>query len=315
MTLKLGVVMDPISAIHYKKDTTLAMLWEAEARGYQLFYIEQKGLFLDEGVARGIVRELRVFKDEHEWFALNEERDILLSELDVILMRKDPPFDLEYIYATYILEIAEKAGVFVVNKPEALRNANEKFFTMCFPDCCPPSLITRSASLLEAFHQAHQDIVCKPLAMMGGASVFRIKPGDVNKKVIFDTLTQNEQQYIIAQKFIPEIALGDKRILMINGEPVAFALARVPAPHDWRGNLAAGAHGVAQLLSERDKWICDRVGPVLREKGLYFVGLDVIGDCLTEINVTSPTCVRELDEQCELNISATLFDFIETKIK
>jgi glutathione synthase len=229
----------------------------------------------------------------------------------VILMRKDPPFDREYIYTTYVLEQAEYAGALVVNKPQSLRDANEKLFTAWFPNCCPPTLATRSMARLHEFYQEHHDIICKPLDAMGGSSIFHLGPNDPNASVVFETLTQRETQMMMAQRFIPEITHGDKRILMIDGEPIPFALARIPNAGDWRGNLAAGAKGVAQPLTERDRWICQQVGPVLRAKGLYFVGLDVIGDFLTEINVTSPTCIRELDEQCNLNISAVLFDCLE----
>lgn len=315
MTIKLGVVMDPISGINYKKDSTLAMLQEASERGWQLFYFEQDGLYLQDGIAFGTTFELKVFHDEKKWFALTNEQTIPLAALDVILMRKDPPFNLEYIYTTYILEHALHDGVFVVNRPQVLRDANEKFFTSWFPECCPPSLITRKISLLRDFLKQHKDIVCKPLASMGGASVFRLQANDVNSNVIFESLTHLGTEHITAQKFIPEIVKGDKRILLINGEPIPFALARIPNENDWRGNLAAGATGVAQPLTERDKFICNKVGPVLREKGIYFAGIDVIGDYLTEINVTSPTCIRELDAQCNLNISAILMDFIESKLK
>ncbi len=315
MTIQLGVVMDPIDAIHFKKDSTLAMLLEAEQRGWLIHYFEQKDLFLRDGKAFGLSRLLHVFPDPKKWFELSEPELISLSELDVIFMRKDPPFNLEYIYTTYILEQAEREGVFVLNNPQALRDSNEKLFTMWFPECCPPTLVTRTISLLRKFYEEHRDIVCKPLEGMGGASVFRLNLPDVNASVVFEVLTQHETRYAMAQRFIPDIKDGDKRILMIDGEPVSHALARVPAPGELRGNLAAGATGIAKPLTERDYWICQQVGPVLREKGLYFVGLDVIGEYLTEINVTSPTCIRELDEQCGLNISAQLLDCVERKVE
>jgi glutathione synthase len=315
MTLKLGVVMDPIASINYKKDSTLAMLWEAAKRNWEIYYFEQKDLFIRDGVAYGNSRVLKVSQNSEKWYDLSEEVAIPLAQLNIILMRKDPPFDREYIYTTYILEHAEHDGVLVVNKSQALRDANEKLFTTWFPGCCPPTLVTRSVRLLRDFFQEHQDIVCKPLEAMGGASVFRLKPNDANASVVFDVLTQHETQYMMAQRFIPAITEGDKRILMINGEPIPYALARMPAAGEWRGNLAAGAQGVARPLTERDRWICQQVGPVLREKGLYFVGLDVIGDFLTEINVTSPTCIRELDEQCHLNIAGLLLDRLELNIK
>lgn len=310
MTIKLGVVMDPIASIHYKKDSTLAMLWEADKRGWEIYYFEQKDLFVRDGVAYGNGRALSVYQDAQRWFKFGAEKSMALSELNVILMRKDPPFDQEYIYTTYLLELAERAGVFVMNKPQALRDANEKLFTTWFSQCCVPSVVTRDMGVLRAFFAEHQDIVCKPLDVMGGSSVFHLRPQDPNAAVVFETLTQRETRFMMAQKFIPAIAAGDKRILMINGEPVSYALARIPAPGEWRGNLAAGARGVAQPLSDRDLWICQQVGPVLREKGLYFVGLDVIGDYLTEINVTSPTCIRELNEQCQLDIAAQLLDCV-----
>jgi glutathione synthase len=308
MTIKLGVLMDPIQSISYKKDSTLAMLWEAERRGWEIFYFEQKDLFLSASQVLARSKNLRVFHESQKWYEFGEERVLPLAELDIILMRKDPPFNLDYIYTTYLLEHAERAGVLVVNKPQSLRDCNEKLFTTWFPQCCPPTLITSSIQLLRDFYQEHADIVCKPLDAMGGASVFRLQNHDMNASVVFETITVNGTKLMAAQKFIPEIKNGDKRILVINGEPVPFALARIPAAGELRGNLAAGAKGVAQPLTERDYWICSQVGPVLKEKGLYFVGLDVIGDYLTEINVTSPTCIREIDDQCKLNVSEKLFD-------
>jgi glutathione synthase len=315
MTKKLGVVMDPIGSINYKKDSTLAMLLEATQRGWAIYYFEQKDLFLRDGAAFGKSKLLNVFADKNKWFQFGAEQDIPLASLDLILMRKDPPFDREYIYTTYILEQAARKGSLVMNNPQSLRDANEKLFTAWFPDCCPPTLVTRSYALLREFFLEHQDIICKPLDAMGGASIFHLKPNDPNASVVFETLTARETQFMMAQRFIPEITAGDKRILLINGEPIPFALARIPGQGDWRGNLAAGARGVAQPLTTRDRWICEQVGPTLREKGLYFVGIDVIGDFLTEINVTSPTCIRELDEQCQLNISAVLFDCLEKDLR
>ena len=311
MTKKIGVVMDPIGSIHYKKDSTLAMLLEAATRGWTIYYFEQKDLFLRDGRALGKSRLLTVYADPARWFQFGASQDVALADLDLILMRKDPPFDREYIYTTYILEQAEQQGAFVMNKPQALRDANEKLFTAWFPACCPPTLVTRSMGLLREFFHEHQDIICKPLDGMGGTSIFHLLPGDPNASVVFETLTARETQYMMAQRFIPDIVAGDKRILLIDGEPVPFALARIPGKGEWRGNLAVGAQGVAQPLTARDRWICEQVGPTLRQKGLYFVGLDVIGDFLTEINVTSPTCIRELDEQCQLNIAATLLDCLE----
>lgn len=313
MTIKLGVLMDPIQTINYKKDSTLAMLWEADRRGWEIVYFEQKDLYLREGKVFAKSHLLKVLHDPKNWFEFIKQEEIALDCLNVILMRKDPPFNLEYIYTTYLLEQVEKQGVLVVNKPRSLRDVNEKLFTAWFPQCCPETIVARSIDLLKRFHQDHHDIVCKPLDSMGGSSIFRLKKEDTNANVVFEVLTHREEAYVMAQRYIPEIKQGDKRIILINGTPVPFSLARIPGQGEWRGNLAAGAHGVAQPLTERDYWICEQVAPVLREKGLLFVGLDVIGDYLTEINVTSPTCIRELDEQCQLNISGLLFDVIEKK--
>jgi glutathione synthase len=309
--LRIGVVMDPIATINYKKDSTMAMLWEADKRGCEIFYFEQKDLFLLDGVAAGLSRSLKVYKDPKKWFKLGKEKKMPLADLDVILMRKDPPFDSQYVYTTYILESAQQAGVLVINNPRALRDANEKVFATLFPQCSPPSLVTKSIDLLQDFFHNYEYIVCKPLDSMGGSSIFYLKPADVNSTVVFETLTQRETQFVMAQKYIPEIVSGDKRILIINGKPVPFSLARVPAKGEWRGNLVAGATGEARPLTERDRYICDQVGTELVIRGLYFVGIDVIGDFLTEVNVTSPTCIRELDEQCSLNIAGILFDFID----
>jgi len=310
MTVKLGVLMDPIQSIHYKKDTTLALLWEAEKRGWIIYYFEQQDLFLRNGIVYAKTKLLTLFHDEKKWFEFGSEKIIPLSQLDIILMRKDPPFNPEYIYTTYLLEHAEREGVLVVNKPQSLRDSNEKMFTTWFPQCCPETLVTRSMQLLREFFTEQKDIICKPLEGMGGSSVFRLQDRELNASVVFEVLTQHGNRFIMAQRYIPEITAGDKRILMICGEPIPFALARIPAPGELRGNLAAGAHGVAVALTERDRFICQQVGPTLQEKGLFFVGLDVIGDFLTEINVTSPTCVRELDEQCGFNISKIFLDRI-----
>jgi len=308
MTIHLGIIMDPIHAIDFQKDSTLAIAWEAATRGWVIHYFEQKDLFVRDGKAFGNSRLLTVFNNPDHWFSLDNYHLIELSELPIILMRKDPPFNLEYIYTTYILELAERAGVNIFNKPQSLRDANEKFFTSWFPELCPATLITRDIKLLRDFHREQKEIICKPLAGMGGASVFRLKEFDSNANVIFETLTQQENNFIMAQRFIPEITMGDKRILLINGEPIPFALARIPAIGDHRGNLAAGAKGIAQPLTKQDLKICEIIKPVLREKKLIFVGLDVIGDFITEINITSPTGIRELDTQCQLNISSQLLD-------
>lgn len=314
MTTKLGVVMDSIATIHYKKDSTLAMLFEAERRGWEIFYFEQKDLFFKQDEVFANAKMINVFANPQKWYEVVAERCIPLSQLNVILMRKDPPFDMEYIYTTYLLELAERKGVLIVNKPQSLRDANEKLFTTWFPACCPPTMVSRDIHLLRKFLQEQQDIVCKPLDAMGGAMIFRIRYPDENATVIFETLTQNGNKMTMVQRYIPEIKQGDKRILMIDGEPVPYALARVPLAGELRGNLAAGGQGVVQPLSERDRWICQQVGPVLREKGLYFVGLDVIGDYLTEINVTSPTCIRQLDEQTGSSICVQLFDAIQQSL-
>ncbi|MFZ2314686.1 MAG: glutathione synthase [Gammaproteobacteria bacterium] len=312
--IKLGVVMDNIQGINYKKDSTLAMLWEAEARGYEIYYFEQANLFIRDGIPYGEARGLALSSNENKWAELTGSLTIPLMDLDIILMRKDPPFNQEYIYTTYILEHAEQRGVIVANSPQALRDANEKMFTTFFPQCCPPNLVTQSAEKLHAFWQEHGDIVCKPLDSMGGASVFRLQAGDVNANAIFELLTDNEKRYIMAQRFIPEIQYGDKRILMVGGSPVPYALARVPQGRDWRGNLAVGAKGRVQPLTEKDQWIADQVGPTLKERGLFFVGLDVIGDYLTEINVTSPTGIREIQAETDINIAAMLLDELERQL-
>ena len=314
MTIRLGVVMDPIGSIKVQKDSTLAMLLEAQARGWPIRYMEQRDLFLRDGQPFARQRALRVFDDTTRWFEWGEETTGPLSGLDVILMRKDPPFDMEYVYTTYLLERAEGTGVLVVNKPRSLRDANEKLFTAWFPQCTPPTLVTRAADRIREFLAEHGDIVLKPLGGMGGESVFRLRRDDPNTNVVIETLTAHESRYAMAQRFIPEITQGDKRILLIEGEPIPYALARVPAPGETRGNLAAGGTGVGVPLSERDRWICAQVGPMLRQKGLLFVGLDVIGDYLTEINVTSPTCIRELDRLYNLHISAKLMDAIANRL-
>lgn len=311
MTIRLGVVMDPIGSIHYKKDSTLAMMWEAEARGYEIYYMEMRDLFLQDGVPYAEMQRIEVAKNPDNWYQSLSQTRMPLSHLNVILMRKDPPFNEEYIYATYLLEHAEREGVLCLNRPQSLRDSNEKLFAAHFPQCTPPTIVTQSKEKLFEFWQTHHDIVCKPLNSMGGTSVFRLQPGDVNANVVFEILTKSETSYLMAQRFIPDIIKGDKRILMINGEPVPHVLARVPQGKDWRGNLAVGAKGVVQSLSDRDRWICEQVGPTLRVRGLYFVGLDIIGDYLTEINVTSPTGIREIDAGADVNVSGKLFDVIE----
>lgn len=310
MSLKIGVVMDPIEGINYKKDSTLAMLLEAQSRGWELYYMEQHDLYIEHDVARAQMKNLTVFANADQWYQLNPAEDRTLDFLDAILMRKDPPFDMNYIYSTYILEKAEEKGTLIINKAQSLRDANEKLFTNNFSQCMPPTLVSSQAENINAFYREHKDIILKPLDGMGGASIFRIKEGDANLSVIIETLTEHGTKLTMAQRFIPEITQGDKRILLVNGEPVPYALARIPAKGETRGNLAAGGVGVGVELTDRDRWICEQVAPLLKEKGLIFVGIDVIGDYLTEVNVTSPTCIRELDEQYNLNISAMLMDWI-----
>ncbi|WP_350432500.1 glutathione synthase [Shewanella sp. H8] len=312
--IKLGIVMDPIRDINIKKDSSFAMLLDAQARGYQLFYMEMHDLAMVNGKAMATMRELTVKQDASQWFTLGESVDTPLAELDVILMRKDPPFDTEFIYATYMLERAEEEGVLIVNKPQSLRDANEKLFTAWFSEFTPETIVTRDAKRIRAFHQLKQDIILKPLDGMGGTSIFRVKKDDPNLGVIIETLTSYGQQYAMAQAFIPEITQGDKRILVIDGEPVPYALARIPMKGETRGNLAAGGSGVAQPLSESDWKIARAIGPELKKRGLIFVGLDVIGDKLTEINVTSPTCIKEIEAAFDINITGMLMDAIEAHI-
>lgn len=312
MTIRLGVVMDPIQSIHYHKDSTLAMLWEAQARGWSIAYMEQRDLYLRDREARARMRALTVHRDAARWFEFaGEPREGPLAELDVILMRKDPPFDLQYIYSTYILERAQADGVLVVNRPHSLRDANEKLFVAWFAACAPPMLVTCEHDRLRGFLAEHGDIILKPLDGMGGAGVFRVRRDDPNVNVTIETLTGHGSRHIMAQRFIPEVVHGDKRILLIDGEPIPYALARRPAPGESRANLAAGGSYTGVELSARDRSICAALAPVLREKGLMFVGIDVIGDYLTEINVTSPTCIRELDKLYGLNIAGELLDAVE----
>jgi glutathione synthase len=315
MTIQLGVVMDPIESITVKKDTTFAMLLAAQARGFKIHYFEQPDLYLRKDQARGRARVINVKDDPRDWFSIQSERDMPLVELDVLLMRKDPPFDMEYIYTTYLLENAAAAGTLVINRPQSLRDANEKLFTASFPQCCAPAVATRQGSRIRQFLEEQRDIIVKPLDGMGGAGVFRLRLDDPNISVVLETLTGHGQRMVIAQQFLPEIVAGDKRILLVDGEPVPYALARIPAQGETRANLAAGGRGVGVALTERDYWICQEVAPKLRQMGLIFVGLDVIGDYLTEINVTSPTCVRELDGQFGLNIGAQLMDAIERHLR
>ena len=313
MSRTLGVVMDPIGAIKPYKDTTLALLLAAQARGWTLLYFELADLWLRDGAAYGQARPLRVADDPRHWHDLGEPQILPLGDLDVILMRKDPPLDMAYMAATYILQRAEDSGALVVNRPAALRDANEKAFISWFPHCTPPTLITNSIRELRAFHAEQGDVVVKPLDGMGGMSIFRVARGDPNASVIYETLTHGGR-YCMAQRYLPEIRDGDKRILMIDGEAVPHCLARIPAEGETRGNLAAGGRGETRPLTERDRWIAAQVGPRLREMGLLFVGLDVIGDYLTEINVTSPTCAREITREAGVDVAGQAIAAIERKI-
>ncbi|MDR8525204.1 MULTISPECIES: glutathione synthase [Shewanella] len=312
--IKLGIVMDPISDINIKKDSSFAMLMAAQSRGYQLFYMEMKDLAMVNGQAMATMSALTVQDDPQNWYQLEDAIDTPLADLDVILMRKDPPFDTEFVYSTYMLERAEEQGVLIVNKPQSLRDANEKLFTAWFSEFTPETIVTRDEKRIRAFHQAKGDIILKPLDGMGGSSIFRVKKDDPNLGVIIETLTAEGNQYAMAQAFIPDITSGDKRILVVDGEPVPYSLARIPQKGETRGNLAAGGRGVAQPLSESDWHIARTIGPELKKRGLIFVGLDVIGDKLTEINVTSPTCIKEIQAAFDVDITGMLMDAIEARI-
>jgi glutathione synthase len=312
----LAVVMDPIADIKFSKDSTLAMLLAAQADGFDLRYLEMGDLMLRDGVALGRTRPLKVFKDPARWFELGDPVLQRLGDLDAILMRKDPPFDTEYIYSTYILERAQDQGALVVNDPRGLRDMNEKVYTAWFPQCCAPTLITRDMSDMHAFLTEHDKIVCKPLHGMGGRSIFVLERGDKNTNVVFETLTDYGLNYAIVQRYLPEIVTGgDSRVLLVDGTPIPFALARIPSSEDNRGNLAAGATGVGRPLRERDLFLTSQIGPSLAERGMLFVGLDVIGDYVTEINVTSPTGIRELDQQFGIDIAALLIAAIRRRLE
>lgn len=302
--------MDPIGAINIKKDSTYAMLREAQARGFEIHYFELGDLFLHGEIAQGRSRRLTIHEDRSHWFDLGDESELRLGDLDVILMRKDPPFDMEYVYSTYMLEQAERQGAMVVNKPRALRDLNEKLAVLLFPQCIVPSVMTRKSAHVRRFLAEQGDIILKPLHGMGGLAVFRLRQGDPNTNVVLETVTNFDSRFVVAQRFIPEIRDGDKRILLIDGEPVPYALARLPAEGETRANLAAGGRGEGRPLTARDRWICEQVGPLLRERGVMFAGIDVIGDYLTEINITSPTGIRELDTFFGLNIAGLLLDAI-----
>lgn len=308
MNLRVGVVMDPIAKIKPWKDSTFAMLLEAQRRGWSLLYMEPGDLYVRDGRTFATTRALSVTDNNDDWYRLADAVNHDLADLDIILMRQDPPFNAEYIYATYLLEKVEREGVLVVNRPGSVRDSNEKLFATDFPQCCAPTLVSSQSTLLRNFVQEFGDTVMKPLDGMGGSNIFRVRKDSPNISVVIEVLTQHGKTPIMAQRFVPEITEGDKRILMINGEPVPYALARIPKEGELRGNLAAGGTGQGRELSDRDRWICEQVGPTLKRKGLYFVGLDVIGDYLTEINVTSPTCIRELDAIFDINIAGQLFD-------
>ena len=310
--MKLGIVMDPIESINYKKDSSLDIMIEACQRKYDLSYILPTSLHINERGAFAEIFPISAHRNPDKWFDLGDPEIRKLSELDVIIMRQDPPFDSDYIYNTYVLEAAEKLGVRVVNKPRSLRDCNEKVFATEFPQCCTPFLVASNKDLLRDFIKLNKDTVIKPLDGMGGTSIFRLKEGDPNIAVVLETITNFYKSKVMIQRYIPEIIEGDKRILLINGEPMGAAVARVPAKGELRGNLAAGATAIAKSLSEKDLWICSQVGPKLKELGLVLVGIDVIGDYLTEINVTSPTCFQEYRNLCDMEVSKKLLDCIES---
>ncbi len=303
--MKIAVLMDPVHKLKAYKDSTVAMIKSAQAMGWVCVYFTQEDLYCRQGRAYARVFSIKVGDEKAiHWAEVNEQGEQPLGEFDIILMRKDPPFDMEYIYATYALQLAERDGVLVANKPSSLRDANEKFFTLNFPQCCPQTLISPDINRLRAFWQEHQNVIFKPLEGMGGSSVFHVDEKAENLSVILEVLTKGQMVTVMAQQYIPEITTsGDKRILLINGDPVPFALARIPAKGELRGNLAAGARGEVVAITDRDRWICQQIAPTLKAMGLYFVGIDVIGDYLTEINVTSPTCIREIAAATNLDIA------------
>ncbi|WP_038052150.1 glutathione synthase [Thioalkalivibrio sp. ALJ1] len=310
MTKNIAILMDPIGSIKPWKDTSFAMMLAAQARGHHLHYLEPADLWIEDGRAAARSRPVTVRDTHSDFFTLGDVESGPASRFDLLLMRKDPPFDLEFVYATYALDLAARDGVRVSNRPQALRDVNEKAFTAHFPQCCPPTLITRDRSRIRDFLEVQGDIVVKPLDGMGGASVFRVRQGDPNTSVILETITEFDQRSVVAQRFLPEFTAGDKRIILIRGEPYDHALARIPAEGESRANLAAGGRGEARPLTERDRWICDEIAPELKARGLDFVGIDVIGDYLTEINVTSPTGVRELDAAGGHDLAGQYIDYL-----
>lgn len=313
--MDIAMVMDPIEGIRIKKDSSFAMLLEAQRRGHRLHYATSGDLAIEAEVAMARLAPLSVRDDAADWFEKRAAEWRPLGEMDAILMRRDPPFDSQYLYDTQVLTLAQAQGALVVNDPQGLRDMNEKLFALHFPQCIPPSRVSRDAGHLREFVERERDCVLKPLDGMGGRSIFRARAEDDNLKVILETLTQGGRQLALAQRYLPEIRQGDKRILLVDGDPVPYALARIPAADDFRGNLAAGGRGEGRPLTERDRWIAAQVGPELKRRGMLFVGLDVIGDWLTEVNVTSPTCIRELDAQFGINIAGQLFDAIEARLQ
>ena len=323
--IKIAIVMDPLASLAIKKDSTLAMIRACQMRDIEVYYLRQEDIHLWNNEVCGMTRRLRLREDfcisldaaiaGDDWYALGSETRVPLVEMDAILMRKDPPFDMEYIYSTYLLERVEEQGVLVANKPQSLRDCNEKFFATAFTDCIPPLVVSRREDVLKEFHAEHKNVVFKKLDGMGGASIFRVMENDPNLSVVIETLTENGQQQIMGQIYLPEIVDGDKRILLVDGEPIPYALARIPSAGETRGNLAAGGRGEGRELTTRDRWIAEQVGPELKRRGLLFVGIDVIGDYLTEINVTCPTCIRELDAQFSLDIAGKLVESVLSKLK
>ena len=306
--------MDDISNINPKKDSSLAMMLEAKRRGWEIYTFDTTDLFVEDGKVFARASKTTVVDDLDNWFEKQPSRVVELTGFDVILMRKDPPFNMDYIYTTYLLEQAERAGVLVVNKPQSLRDANEKLFALHFEHCMPSTLVSTNPVQIKSFIKTQKTVVVKPLDGMGGTDIFKLVDGDANIDEVLDYLTHQGTRQILTQEFLVDIVKGDKRILLINGRPIDYALARLPAKGSFKGNLAAGATGIGQPLSDRDYYLCEQIGPTLKDKGLMFVGLDVIGDYITEINVTSPTCIRELDTQFDLNIAGVLFDAIEQQI-
>ncbi len=311
MTLKVGIIMDPIQNMQYQKDSTLAMCWEAEHRDWTLFHILAEDLYLENESCYANAQALTTYQDPKKWYRLAQKQQMAIDTFDVLLMRKDPPFDMTYVHATYFLEKAQEQGVLVVNNPKSLRDHNEKLLALKFPNCCTDTLVSSQPGPIQDFSKQHGDIILKPLDGMGGRGIFKVNASGENLSSCIELLTDHYRQPIMAQRFIPDISAGDKRILMVNGHPIPYALARIPKAGEIRGNLAAGGTGKGQPLSQRDQEIAETVGPFLRQEGILFAGLDVIGDYLTEVNITSPTCIRELDAQFNLNIARNLLDAIE----